>query len=75
MVTKGSVRRDSLIRVMRGRDRLGDTKISSLKRLKDDAREVQEGVECGILIDNNPGLQIGDLLEAWDVKKVARKIS
>ena len=74
MVTKGSVRRDCTIRVIRGRDRVAETKIASLKRVKDDAREVQEGVECGILLEGNVPVQMGDLLEAWELKKVARKL-
>ncbi|MBI4597575.1 MAG: translation initiation factor IF-2 [Candidatus Omnitrophica bacterium] len=74
MVTKGSVRRDCTIRVIRGKDRLAETTIGSLKRLKDDAREVQEGVECGVLLAHATNLQVGDLLEAWELKKVARKL-
>jgi len=74
MVTKGMVRRDCAIRIVRGRDRVGETKIASLKRVKDDVREVQEGVECGILLDGTIDIQIGDLLEVWELKKVARKL-
>ena len=74
MVVKGAVRRDSALRVIRGKDRLFDGKVQNLKRLKDDAREVQEGVECGISLEGFTGLQVGDLIEAWDVKKVARKL-
>ncbi len=74
MVTKGTIRRDATMRVIRGRDRLIETKIINLKRVKDDAREVQEGVECGISLDGNVDLQVGDLLEAWEIKKVARKL-
>ena len=74
MVTKGSVRRDAVIRIIRGQDRIGETKIAGLKRVKDDAREVQEGLECGILLEGSIDVQIGDLLEAWEFKKVARKL-
>ncbi len=74
MVTKGSVRRDCVMRVVRGRERVTDTKIASLKRVKDDVREVQEGVECGILLEGHADVQVGDLLEAWEQKKVARKL-
>ncbi len=73
-VTKGSIRRDAVIRVVRGRERLAETKISSLKRVKDDAREVNEGVECGISLEGKIELQPGDLIEAWELKKVARKL-
>ncbi len=75
MVTKGTIRRDCVIRIIRGRERIAETKLAGLKRLKDDAREVQEGVECGILLEGNAAPQVGDLLEAWEFKKVARKLS
>jgi len=75
MVTKGSIRRDCVIRVIRGRDRILESKIANLKRVKDDVREVQEGTECGILLEGNADLQVGDLLEAWELKKVARKLA
>ena len=75
MVTKGSIRRDYLIRVIRGRDRIGEAKIASLKRVKDDVREIQEGSECGIALEGSTDLQPGDLLEAWELKKIARKLA
>jgi len=75
MVVKGAVRRDCTIRVIRGKDRVAEGKIGNLKRVKDDAREVTEGFECGILLEGNVDLQVGDLLEAWELKKVARKLA
>ncbi|MBI3331290.1 MAG: translation initiation factor IF-2, partial [Candidatus Omnitrophica bacterium] len=74
MVTKGTVRRDCAIRIIRGRERVAEVEIANLKRLKDDVREVQEGVECGILLAGNIDVQVGDLLEAWEQRKVARKL-
>ena len=74
-VSKGMVRRDATIRVIRGRERVAEVKIAGLKRVKDDAREVQEGLECGILLEGNVDVQVGDLLEAWEMKKVARKLA
>ena len=75
VVTKGAIRRDALIRLIRGKERLMETKIANLKRVKDDVREVQEGLECGIAIEGNIDLQPGDLIEAWELKKVARKLA
>ncbi len=75
MVTKGSIRRDCAIRVIRGRERVTEIGIASLKRVKDDVREVQEGLECGILLEGKVDVQVGDLLESWELKKVARKLS
>jgi translation initiation factor IF-2 len=75
MVTKGTVRRDSTLRVIRGRERVFEGSILNLKRVKDDVREVQEGLECGISLEGNVNLQVGDLIEAWELKKVARKLT
>ncbi|MDP3703853.1 MAG: translation initiation factor IF-2, partial [Candidatus Omnitrophota bacterium] len=75
MVTKGIIRRDATVRVIRGKDRVCEGKIANLKRVKDDAREVQEGVECGISVEGNSDFQVGDLIEAWELKKVARKLA
>ncbi|MBI4340684.1 MAG: translation initiation factor IF-2 [Candidatus Omnitrophica bacterium] len=75
MVIKGSIRRDATVRLVRGRDRIYEGKMLNLKRVKDDAREVQEGFECGISLQEGPMLQTGDLIEAWELKKVARKLN
>ncbi len=75
VVTKGLIRRDATIRIIRGKDRVAEAPIAGLKRVKDDVREVSEGLECGIALQGNVDAQPGDLLEAWDVKKVARKLS
>ncbi|MBI3020467.1 MAG: translation initiation factor IF-2, partial [Candidatus Omnitrophica bacterium] len=75
LVTKGTIRRDCAIRVVRGRERIAETRIANLKRVKDDAREVQEGVECGILLEGSATPQVGDLIEAWELTKVARKLA
>ncbi len=75
MVTKGAIRRDCAMRVVRGKERVFEGKIANLKRVKDDAREVQEGTECGISLEGNTNVQVGDLIEAWELKKVARKLA
>jgi len=74
MVTKGAIRRDGTMRVIRGRERVFEGKVANLKRVKDDVRDVQEGLECGISLEGNVNLQVGDLIEAWELKKVARKL-
>ncbi len=74
MVTKGVIRRDAVVRVIRGKERMFEGKIANLKRVKDDAKEVQEGLECGISVEGKVDLQLGDLIEAWELKKVARKL-
>jgi translation initiation factor IF-2 len=76
MVTSGKVKRTGLVRVYR--DSVQITKdlvrISSLKRFKDDAREVSEGFECGIGLENFHDLRVGDVLEIVETEKVARKL-
>ena len=49
-------------------------KISSLKRFKDDAKEVAAGYECGVGIEDWQDIQVGDTLEAFELVKVARKL-
>ena len=65
MVTDGIVRRNSQARVKRGEEVLRESRISSLRRFKDDAREVQAGVECGIGVEGFGEFQEGDVIEAF----------
>ena len=76
MVTSGKVKRNSLVRVIRDSIQLNPVmvKISSLKRFKDDAREVIEGFECGIGLEGFHDLQTGDILEIVETEEVARKL-
>ena len=74
-MTKGTIRRDATIRLIRGKERILEGKMSNLKRVKDEVKDVSEGVECGISIDGASDLQVGDLIEAWELKKVARKLA
>jgi translation initiation factor IF-2 len=74
-VTSGKVARNSLVRVKRAGKMLQTAKISSLKRFKDDAREVTAGFECGLTLDNFEGIEVGDILEAYQVVEHARTLS
>jgi len=76
MVIDGKVKRTSLVRVIRDSVQIssGLIKISSLKRFKDDAREVAEGFECGIGLENFHDLRVGDILEIVETEKIARKL-
>ena len=71
-VNEGKVTRNAQVRVVRGGIVVHDGKISSLKRFKDDAREVLAGYECGIGIDNFNDIQIDDVIEAYQVEQVER---
>jgi len=72
MVTTGTIRRNAQVRVVRDGTESYDTSISQLKRFKDDAREVAEGFECGILLEGYNDLKEGDILEAYETKQVER---
>jgi len=71
-VTTGVVRRNAKVRVVREGTVIYDTTISQLKRFKDDVREVEEGFECGILLDGFNDVKEGDVLEVYEVKQVER---
>ncbi|MBI4690746.1 MAG: translation initiation factor IF-2 [Nitrospirae bacterium] len=62
------------IRIIRDNIVIYDGKISSLKRFKDDVKEVQSGYECGIMIENYNDLKVGDILENYIIEKIATKL-
>jgi translation initiation factor IF-2 len=70
-VQDGVIRRDSEVRVMRDGAQIFKGKIGSLRRFKDDAREVTNGMECGIGIANCSDLKEGDLIEAFSTERLA----
>jgi translation initiation factor IF-2 len=71
-VTTGVVRRNAKVRVVRDGTVIYDTSISQLKRFKDDVREVEEGFECGILLEGFNDVKEGDILEVYEVRQVER---
>ena len=74
MVTEGLVRRDSQVRLLRGNVVHWTGYLDSLRRFKDDAKEVKSGFDCGITLRNNNDLQVGDQLEIFEIKEVARSL-
>jgi translation initiation factor IF-2 len=72
MVTDGVVRRGASVRVVRDGTVIHTTTIAQLKRFKDDAREVAEGFECGILLDGFNDVKEGDVLEAFETREIER---
>lgn len=74
-VTEGTVKRSGFVRVIRDGVELHAGKISSLKRFKDDAREVAAGYECGIGLEDWTDVKEGDILEIYEQIKVQRKLS
>lgn len=73
-VTKGKINRNCMVMVERNGAVAFEGKLSSLKRFKDDVREVGEGFECGIAIGGFDQLMEGDIIEAYDIEKIARKL-
>jgi len=73
-VQKGKIRSKSQIDIVRNGDAIFTGHISSLKRFKDDVKEVAENFECGITIANFSDIQVGDIIEAFDIEQIARKL-
>ena len=69
-VTEGKVTRNALCRVRRGREMVYEGKVSSLKHLKDDVREVTLGMECGVTFDNWSNFKEGDVVEVFEMVQV-----
>ncbi|HJU50613.1 MAG TPA: translation initiation factor IF-2, partial [Pseudogulbenkiania sp.] len=74
MVTDGVVKRNSMIRVIRRNVVVHTGELESLKRFKDDVKEVKQGYECGLMLKNFNDIQEGDQLEAFEIVEVARTL-
>ena len=74
MVTAGVVRRSARLRLLRQNTVIYTGELDSLKRFKDDAKEVREGFDCGLNIKNYNDIQEGDVLEFFEIREVARTL-
>jgi translation initiation factor IF-2 len=74
MVVDGVIRRSSNLRLVRDSVEIWQGKLSSLKRFKDDVREVKEGFECGIALEGYQDLKPGDIVEAYEVEEVKQTL-
>ena len=74
MVTSGIVRRGARVRLLRENVVVYTGELDSLRRMKDDVREVREGFECGLTIKNYNDVKEGDQLEFFEIKEVARTL-
>ncbi len=74
MVVDGLVRRDSQVRLLRNNVVHWTGWLDSLRRFKDDVKEVKSGFDCGITLRGNNDLQVGDQLEIFEIKEVARSL-
>ena len=74
IMRNGIIRRNAKIRVMRDGAEVYNGMLSSLKRFKEDVREVKEGLECGMGVENFNDIKVGDVLEAYTVEEIARTL-
>ncbi|QBE62801.1 translation initiation factor IF-2 [Pseudoduganella lutea] len=74
LVTDGVVKRSSSVRLLRNNIVVWTGEIDSLKRFKDDAKEVRAGLECGLSLKNYNDIQVGDTLEVFEIQEVARTL-
>ena len=74
MVSEGVVYRNRPIRVLRDNVVIFEGELESLRRFKDDVSEVRNGIECGIGVRNYNDVKVGDLIEVFEVKEIARSI-
>ena len=73
-VLNGTIGRDSRVHLIRDQKVMNDYRIGSLKREKDDAKDVREGMECGIRLEGFNDIKEGDLLEAYRVDEIKRTL-
>jgi translation initiation factor IF-2 len=74
MVTEGSVRRGAKVRLLRDNVVIHEGSLKTLKRFKDEVREVNQGYECGMAFENYHDIQTGDVIECFEVEEVARAL-
>ena len=74
MVTSGLVRRTARLRLLRNNMVIYTGELDSLKRFKDDVKEVREGFDCGLNIKNYNDIEVGDVLEFFEIREVARTL-
>jgi translation initiation factor IF-2 len=74
MVTDGSVRRGATVRLVRDGTIVYDGRVGSLRRFKEDVREVTTGMECGIVLENFADVKEGDLLEVYETRQVEKTL-
>jgi translation initiation factor IF-2 len=74
-VTEGKITRNTKIRLIRDGIVIFDGSLSSLKRFKDDVREVNSGYECGMGINNYNDIKVGDVIEGYEITETKRKLS
>ena len=72
MITEGVVRRGAKVRLLRDNVVIHEGTLKTLKRFKDEVKEVREGFECGMAFENYTDIQVGDIIECFDIEEIAR---
>ena len=70
-VVEGTIPRSAAVRLLRDNRVIYEGKIASLRRFKDDVSEVKQGFECGIALDRYQDVKVGDVIEAYQIEKIA----
>src|SRR5690606_35974461 len=73
-VTEGTIKRGCHVRQLRGKEVICNGKISSLKRVKEDVKEVSKGIECGILLDGQSDIKENDVLQAYEITYLEQEL-
>jgi translation initiation factor IF-2 len=74
MITEGMVRRGAKVRLLRDNVVIHEGSLKTLKRFKEEVREVKEGYECGMAFENYADIQVGDVIECFEIEEVARTL-
>ncbi len=74
MVTQGTVKRGAGVRLLRDNVVIHEGTLKTLKRFKDEVKEVREGYECGMAFENYDNIQAGDQIEAFEIEEIAREL-
>ncbi|MFZ5790274.1 MAG: translation initiation factor IF-2 [Pseudomonadota bacterium] len=75
MVTEGVVKRGAKVRLLRDNVVIHEGSLKTLKRFKDEVREVKEGFECGMAFENYDNIQVGDQIECFEIEEVSRALA
>src|SRR6185369_8862499 len=74
-VTDGEVKRGAKVRLLRDNVVIHEGSLKTLKRFKDEVREVKQGFECGMAFENYDNIQVGDIIECFEMEEVARTLA
>ena len=74
LVSEGIIKKNTKLRILRDNIVIHSGDLDKLKRHNDETKEVKQGLECGISIQNYSDIQVGDVIECYEIEKIARKL-